>query len=61
MARALFIVLEGPGTSFPSLALRQLNARNVCHCHTMHKYLTIFNFETIYDSKEISISAAFIM
>ena len=46
-------IMNGPGTNFQSPALSQQHVRNVCH--TAHKYLTKFHFDSTQDSKEISI------
>ena len=45
--------IKEPETSSQSLALRQNHVRNICH--TAHKYLTKFHFNSTKDSKEIRI------
>ena len=47
-------IIKGPGTSFQSPALSQKHVRNVCH--TPHYYLTKFHFDSVWESKEMSIS-----
>ena len=47
-------IIKGPEISFQSPALSQKHGRNVCD--TAHQYLTKFHFDSIYDSKEISVS-----
>ena len=37
-------IMNGPGTNFQSPALSQQHVRNVCH--TAHKYLTKFHFDS---------------
>ena len=50
-------IMNGPGTNFQSPALSQQHIRNVCH--TAHKYLTKFHFDSTQDSKEVSIKCNF--
>ena len=54
-------IVKGLGTSFQSSALSQnmFVIRNVFH--TAHLYLTKFHFDSIEDSKEISIGVTSIM
>ena len=50
-------IIKRPGTSFQSPALRQKYIRNICH--TTHQYLTKFYFDSIQDSRELSIILTF--
>ena len=51
-------IVKGPGTSSQSPVLNQKH-RNVCH--KAHPYLIKFHFDSIEDSKEISISVTSII
>ena len=52
-------IIKGPGISFWSPTLSQKYVRNVCH--TAHKHLTKFYFDSTWDSEEMSIFVTFIM
>ena len=51
--------IKEPGTSFQFPASSQRHVRYVCH--TEHKYLTKFHFDSTQDSKEISVSMMHMM